>query len=323
MEILFKDIRYGIRSLLKRPAFTAVAVITLAIGIGANTAIFSVINAVLLRPLAYDTPDRLVTFRSNQSAPDLADVEASSRTFSTLGGEVLQPLAYTAGAEPIQIQIGQVTGGYFETLGVKAEHGRFISPNDDKAGAPYVVVLGYGLWQRQFSGDQQIIGKTIPLSGNIYTIIGVMPAGFVSPRDNAEAWTPIHLSNPVAANFRGVHFLRTYGRLAPGTTMEQARSEMKLIDQQLAAQYPADNKNRSTILIPLQERVVGDSRNALLILFAAVSLVLLIACANFANLLLARAAERGREIVIRVARGRLGNRLCVSASNIEPSYCLT
>src|SRR5882762_660568 len=213
MDSIFKDIRYGIRSLLKRPAFTAVAVITLALGIGANTAIFSVINAVLLRPLAYDQPQQLVTFRSNQSAPDLADVQAASRTFSKLGGEVLSPLDYTAGAEPVQFQIGQVTGGYFETLGVKAERGRFISPDDDKSGGPFVAVLSHALWQRQFGGDQQIIGKAIPLSGNVYTIIGVMPPGFSSPRDNVEAWTPVQISNPVAANFRGVHFLRTYGRL--------------------------------------------------------------------------------------------------------------
>jgi putative ABC transport system permease protein len=303
MDTLLKDIRYGIRSLWGRPAFAALAIITLALGIGANTAIFSVINAVLLRPLSYDQPDRLVTFRSNQSAPDLADLIASSRTFSKIGGEVLSPLAYTAGAEPLQIQVGQVSGGYFETLGVNPARGRYITADDDKNGGPFVVVLGHALWQRQFAGDRSIIGKTIPLSGNSYTVIGVMPPGFKSPRENSEAWTPVHVSNPVAANFRGVHFLRTYGRLAPGVTMAQASAEMRLIDEQLAKQYPADNKNRSTTLIGLQERIVGDSRNALLILFAAVALVLLIACANFANLLLARGAERGREIVIRTALG--------------------
>ena len=303
MDTLFKDIRYGIRSLLSRPAFAGLAIITLALGIGANTAIFSVINAVLLRPLSYDQPERLVTFRSNQSAPDLADVIASSRTFSKIGGEVLAPLAYTAGTEPVQIQVGQVSGGYFETLGVNPARGRYIIADDDKNGGPFVVVLSHALWQRQFAGDQNIVGKTIPLSGNSYTVIGVMPPRFKSPRENSEAWTPVHVSNPVAANFRGVHFLRTYGRLAPGITLQQASAEMRLIDEQLAKQYPADNKNRSTALIGLQQRIVGESRNALLILFAAVSLVLLIACANFANLLLARGAERGREIVIRTALG--------------------
>src|SRR6185503_5973921 len=151
--------------------------------------------------------------------------------------------------------------------------------------------------------DEQIIGKTIPLSGDVYTIIGVMPENFVTPRVETEAWTPVHVSNPVAANFRGVHFLRTYGRLAPGVTFEQARAEMQVVDQNLAAQYPAENKNRSTVLFALHERIVGETRRSLLILFAAVSFVLLIACANFANLLLARAAERQREFVIRGALG--------------------
>ena len=165
MDSIIKDIRYGFRSLMKRPAFTAVAVITLALGIGANSAIFSVINAVLLRPLPYDDPSRLISFRSNQSAPDLADVEAQSKTFSRLGGMVMQPLAYTGGSEPLQFQIGQVTGGFFETLGVKPERGRFITSDDDKNGAPFVVVLSHNLWVKQFNSDEQIVGKTIPLSG--------------------------------------------------------------------------------------------------------------------------------------------------------------
>src|ERR1044071_6683493 len=234
MDSIIKDVRYGLRSLMKRPAFTAVAVITLALGIGANSAIFSVINAVLLRPLPYDDPSRLISFRSNQSAPDLADVESQSKTFSRLGGMVMQPLAYTGGSEPTQFQIGQVSGGFFETLGVKPERGRFINSDDDKNGAPFVVVLSHDLWAKQFNRDEQILGKAIPLSGNMYTVIGVMPASFVPPRENTEAWTPVHVSNALAANFRGVHFLRTYARLAPGVTLQQAGAGMRLIDQQLA-----------------------------------------------------------------------------------------
>ena len=303
MDALLKDIRYGLRSLMKRPAFTVVAVITLGLGIGVNTAIFSVINAVLLRPLPYANPDRLITFRANQSDPDLADVEAQSKTIARFGGMAILQLAYTAGSEPIQFSIGMVTGGLFETLGVQPQMGRYITNEDDKVGAPFVVVLGHDLWVKHFNRDGQIVGKTIPLNGTAYTIIGVMPESFVAPRENTQAWTPVRVSDPSSANDRGVHILRTYGRLAEGVSLDQARAEMAVIDKNLAAQYPADNKNRSSILLTLHERIVGDSRRSLLILFAAVSFVLLIACANFANLLLARAAEREREFVIRGALG--------------------
>src|SRR3569832_1596736 len=239
MDSIIKDIRFGMSSLVKRTAFTVIAVLTLALGIGANSAIFSVINAVLLRPLPYADPSRLISFRSNQSAPDLADVESQSKTFSRLGGMVMQPLAYTGGNEPVQFQIGHVTGGFFETLGVRPERGRFITNDDDRNAAPFVVVVSHNLWAKQFNSDDQILGKAIPLSGDMYTIIGVMPATFYTPRVNTEAWTPVHVSNPVAANFRGVHFLRTYGRLAPGVTIEQARAEMQVVELNLAAKYPA------------------------------------------------------------------------------------
>jgi putative ABC transport system permease protein len=314
---MISDFKFALRSLGKNPGFTLIAVLTLALGIGANTAIFSVVNGVLLRPLPYPNPERLVTLRSNQSVPELDDLQAQSQSFESIGGVSYQAADYSGGKEPIQIELGLVASDFFRVLGARAVLGRTLTVEDDRFGGERVLVLGHGLWQRQFGGDSGIIGKTINLAGQAYTVVGVAAPDFRAPRPSLEAFVPIHVFYPIAAKSRGAHLLRVYARLRPGTTIADAQNELRVIDQRLAQANPDENKNRQSVLMSLHERMVGNVRPALLILFGAVGLVLLIACANFANLLLARMASRTQELMVRAAlgagRGRLIRQVLVES----------
>jgi len=309
LDALLQHLRYGARMLRKNPGFTAIAVLTLALGIGANTAIFSVVNGVLLRPLPYPEPQRLWTIESNQSLPDLDDIQKQSQSFEALGATTMQRLDYTGGAEPIQVFSINCNSDLFRALRTQPALGRFLTARDDRFGAPGAVVLSHSFWTRQFGADPAVIGKSIPLSGNPYTVVGVLPADFWIPGPVGDVYASLRVVYPAAAQARGVHFLRTYLRLKPDVTLAQAQSEMDGIDKSLAGAYPDFNQDRHRRLMPLLEKVVGDSRPALLILFGAVGLVLMIACVNFANLLLARGASRQREIAIRAALGAGSQRL--------------
>ena len=309
VESLVQDLHYAARTLLHSPAFTACAVLTLALGIGANTAIFSIVNRVLLNPLPYRNSQELLAARQNDSLPNLEDMQRETKSFASSGGINIEPMDFTGKGEPVRVHGAYVDAGLFVTLGIQPMLGRWISADEDVKGGPRNAVLSYSFWRDFMGADPNVLGRAIRLSDDSYTVIGVMPRDFTLPKELADVFVSLWVAYPDAAAERDVHFMHTYWRLKPGVPLAEAQAEIAQVDHRLAEAFPDSEKERGTVLIPLHEWLVGNVRPALLILFGAVGLVLLIACANFAMLLMARAVARQRELMIRASLGARSSRL--------------